>query len=405
MDFITCPKCGKRKVSTAETSCPSCGFDVNNWHAEQSEKIVVEYEGKSYTVGTLNRTAFNQDLKNNDLSEAFKKWKFLINKLPQNTYVQKYVANNLGDYHLEYGDYNVQKAIKYKTISALAGEKEGAMGLGCIYDPCFTSDKYGGNEYLDIGKAIEWYRVAAKLGHIYAMNNLGVIYGDHKKDYVRGTFFCWVASQNGNQGAENNYNIYKNNIKPEYLNIIKRYSSITAENDVIRMIWLYENDKPQYDEECRKQALENAQKIELELKLELERKHKKQEEKRSNFKTKFLREYRCPGCGRNNMWYDMDLDVYSDDNFEFSASCKICDRFVYEHGDINTYTIQYKPDTPIEKAPWETRYFKHPCPYCGSYKVRYTKWDDKALSTAFWGAFSYKLHCNYKCDNCKKMWQ
>ena len=57
-----------------------------------------------------------------------------------------------------------------------------------------------------------------------------------------------------------------------------------------------------------------------------------------------------------------------------------------------------------ESAPWDIVYYKHPCPYCGQYKVRPAKWQDKQFSTAFWGYYSYKLHCNYKCDACKNMW-
>ena len=56
-------------------------------------------------------------------------------------------------------------------------------------------------------------------------------------------------------------------------------------------------------------------------------------------------------------------------------------------------------------APWEAHYFDSPCPYCGARKVRYSKWDDKAMSAAIWGAFSYKLHCTYKCDGCGEMWE
>lgn len=55
-------------------------------------------------------------------------------------------------------------------------------------------------------------------------------------------------------------------------------------------------------------------------------------------------------------------------------------------------------------APWDAHYFDYPCPYCGAKKVRYSKWEDKRMSTAFWGFWSYELHCRFKCDNCKKMW-
>ncbi len=55
-------------------------------------------------------------------------------------------------------------------------------------------------------------------------------------------------------------------------------------------------------------------------------------------------------------------------------------------------------------APWDTVYYNHACPYCGKYKVRPAKWEDKQFSAAFWGFFSYKLHCRFKCDACKSMW-
>lgn len=55
-------------------------------------------------------------------------------------------------------------------------------------------------------------------------------------------------------------------------------------------------------------------------------------------------------------------------------------------------------------APWDAHYFDSPCPYCGAKMVRYSKWEDKRMSTAFWGFWSYELHCRFKCDNCKKMW-
>ena len=54
--------------------------------------------------------------------------------------------------------------------------------------------------------------------------------------------------------------------------------------------------------------------------------------------------------------------------------------------------------------PWAVRYSTSPCPYCGHYKVRYAKWEDKSMSVAFWGIASSKLGTNYKCEHCNKMW-
>ena len=54
--------------------------------------------------------------------------------------------------------------------------------------------------------------------------------------------------------------------------------------------------------------------------------------------------------------------------------------------------------------PWAIKYSTHPCPYCGHYKVRYAKWEDKSVSIAFWGIASSKIGKDYKCEHCKKMW-
>ena len=58
-----------------------------------------------------------------------------------------------------------------------------------------------------------------------------------------------------------------------------------------------------------------------------------------------------------------------------------------------------------DSAPWDKNYYDNACPYCGKETVRRAKWDDKKLSAAFWGIWSNKLHANYKCDSCGKMWQ
>ncbi len=51
------------------------------------------------------------------------------------------------------------------------------------------------------------------------------------------------------------------------------------------------------------------------------------------------------------------------------------------------------------------KYMTTPCPYCGHYKVRYAKWEDKRFSVAFWGVASNKLGKHYKCEYCQKMWE
>ena len=55
--------------------------------------------------------------------------------------------------------------------------------------------------------------------------------------------------------------------------------------------------------------------------------------------------------------------------------------------------------------PWAIRFMTSPCPFCGHYKVRCAKWEDKRLSVAFWGVASDDLGKNYKCEHCQRMWE
>ena len=65
---------------------------------------------------------------------------------------------------------------------------------------------------------------------------------------------------------------------------------------------------------------------------------------------------------------------------------------------------EYAERTQREGAPWEVKYFTEPCPCCGHYKVRFSDWEDKRYSVAFWGAASDKIGKAYKCEHCGKMW-
>lgn len=66
---------------------------------------------------------------------------------------------------------------------------------------------------------------------------------------------------------------------------------------------------------------------------------------------------------------------------------------------------KYKALHPEEFSPWERKYMPYACPYCRRYTVRYSNWDDKKISVAFWGVYgSEKIDQQYKCDSCNKMW-
>ena len=75
-----------------------------------------------------------------------------------------------------------------------------------------------------------------------------------------------------------------------------------------------------------------------------------------------------------------------------------------EEREIIKHEYQQALDSQVADEPWTIRYATHPCPYCGHYKVRCAKWEDKQLSVAFWGIASGKIGKNYKCEDCGKMW-
>lgn len=54
--------------------------------------------------------------------------------------------------------------------------------------------------------------------------------------------------------------------------------------------------------------------------------------------------------------------------------------------------------------PWAIRYSTESCPYCGHFKVRNAKWEDKQMSVAFWGVASSAIGKQYKCEHCNMMW-
>lgn len=75
-----------------------------------------------------------------------------------------------------------------------------------------------------------------------------------------------------------------------------------------------------------------------------------------------------------------------------------------EEQELIKHEYQQALDSQHCSEPWTVRYATYPCPYCGHYKVRSAKWEDKQMSVAFWGMASSTIDKHYKCEWCKKMW-
>lgn len=46
MALITCPECGREKVSDTATSCPGCGFAIRSFFMEQKQGILENEDKK-----------------------------------------------------------------------------------------------------------------------------------------------------------------------------------------------------------------------------------------------------------------------------------------------------------------------------------------------------------------------
>ena len=123
----------------------------------------------------------------------------------------------------------------------------------------------------------------------------------------------------------------------------------------------------------------------------------------------------CPVCKAPTWKLEIDEDL--------SYCCSVCgykypfiDGVDVAENELEAYIKEhsFKPVVQSDSsasirlttsAPWETKYYNYPCPYCGLYKVRPAKWEDKRLSIAFWGALaSSKTGARYKCEACNRMW-
>ena len=126
-------------------------------------------------------------------------------------------------------------------------------------------------------------------------------------------------------------------------------------------------------------------------------------------KEEFFKYYPCQFCNARQEWKETSWEYTSFGSILVSGRCRKCNGYFNECEEpevIKRIAHRGSDRNPFYHAPaGSTHYLDNPCPYCGSYQVRYAKWQDKQMSAAFWGFFSPKLHSNYKCEKCGKMWE
>ncbi len=121
----------------------------------------------------------------------------------------------------------------------------------------------------------------------------------------------------------------------------------------------------------------------------------------------FFNNYPCKWCNARREWINQEWEYESFGSISASALCRACKRPSIEcdePSEMKRIAYQGNPNPYYHRPVGESGYLDSPCPYCGAYRVRYAKWEDKQMSVAFWGFFSHKLHSKYKCDKCKQMW-
>lgn len=123
----------------------------------------------------------------------------------------------------------------------------------------------------------------------------------------------------------------------------------------------------------------------------------------------FFENYPCPYCNARRCFNNTGWEHKAFGSILVYGRCSKCNNLFTECGKPEEIKkIAYngsEENICYHSTAGAVRYLDSPCPYCGSYQVRYAKWRDKQLSTAFWGFFSTKLHCHYKCEKCGKMWE
>lgn len=349
MALITCPECGKQ-ISDKAPACIHCGCPLDQI---AKEEIRFEYDDKGLLIESL--------LDKNTCIEFLKKYNNSFNR---------------------YSEFNLDHEIKfeyYESSSLLPKELRGKY-------TCQITINY---EEL-------WVKLIYKEEDT---NNCHEVLVKNSDESIRVLIIPYEMSIEY---------VHCGYFYPVCCTTKESFNNLMAANYLLRYLVKEETEKKieedkRKTEELRQKRLEEQRRAEEEL--------NKKKEKKEAFRKRFMSNYPCNTCGSVNNWYDVDLDIYNDETFVFSASCLKCDGLGYAHGDINTYTFSTRVSTSTStsnnssSAPWDTKYYNYPCPYCGKYKVRTAKWEDKQFSTAFWGLFSQKLHSNYKCDNCKRMWE
>lgn len=214
MALINCPECGK-EVSEKAENCINCGYPIKK---NVGSKKLIEY----------NESAVKY-IKSKDYAQA----EVLLKNALEIDKNHKIVNFNLGYLYMQKDNSwrNIDRAIQHLQVAGRNGHANGYIYLGIIFNP--KAEDFGKKK--DANLAGQYYLEAAKMGNAEAMNSLGVLFGDVKKDYMSGATFCWLAYKNGYSKGLDNYRILSkslNNKQKQDIETLKEFNDIykKAEN-------------------------------------------------------------------------------------------------------------------------------------------------------------------------------
>lgn len=393
MAIIKCPECGRENVSNTAESCPNCGYDVK-MHFQNAEKLKIEHWkkridsalkkdekekieeliiiGKEGCYSGYLQVGLHYDTKG-DFEKAFEYYMLSYYLAPENPNI----LNNIGYLYSKpnFSKFNIELAIKYLIQSDCGTAHNNLAGI--------YSNK-NNDKYFDANKAIEHYNKAIQKGYKgnQVLNNLGVLYGDYKKDYVAAASYCYMSAKYGNEQGEKNYNIFISLVPNRYIweNKIKNLKNI----EEIK-IMLEDTNHQINSNSFGNNTNTSKQKI-------------------YSQKAKLLYVFAVIIIAILAMWILLDdLGTFSFELIFYIVVLAIAVGFPIYYYFLSDNRPTFEEMVENHKKEKYNDY-QYTCPQCGSKKVKKIGTLNRSFSVYLFGLASSKIGKQYHCDNCNHKW-
>ena len=402
MALTKCPECGRENVSNTAESCPNCGYNIKkhferldqekqnqenakidqwksrvsialkkNEHEKIADLITIGNEGYYSGYLQVGLLYFSKG----DFDRAYQYYMMAYDLSPENPNI----LNNIGYLYSQktFSKFNMELAIEFLTRSDCGTAHNNLAGI-------YRDKSYG--QYADMDKAIAHYHKALEKGYSdnHVLNNLGVLYGDHKKEYSLAASYCYLAAKAGNKQGENNYKIFLSLVQNKDI-LENGIKTLKSHSDVIPMI-------------IKVKAQTKSQNVLLD----------------NNAPNKKVY------SNKLKIGYVVGVMIFTVLALWFVIAelldgvfvpavvipCIILIAIVFSA----IYFYHLSDDRPSSEEMIENHkrekynYYKYTCPMCGSKKVKTIGTLNRGFSIYLFGLASSKIGKQYHCDNCKHKW-